>query len=34
MLLSKDIVLINETHGKVNIRLDVWRHTLESKGSG
>lgn len=26
------IVLIDETHGRVNERLEVWRQTLESKG--
>lgn len=31
MLFANDIVLIDETRGKVNYRLEVWRHTLESK---
>ncbi|XP_075095357.1 uncharacterized protein LOC142173630 [Nicotiana tabacum] len=31
MLFADDIVLINEMHGGVNERLDVWRQTLESK---
>nr|XP_016459241.1 PREDICTED: uncharacterized protein LOC107782821 [Nicotiana tabacum] len=32
MLFADDIVLINETRDGVNARLEVWRHTLESKG--
>nr|XP_009592747.2 uncharacterized protein LOC104089527 [Nicotiana tomentosiformis] len=31
-LFADDIVLIDETRGGVNERLEVWRHTLESKG--
>ncbi|KAK4710207.1 hypothetical protein R3W88_004720 [Solanum pinnatisectum] len=32
MIFSNYIVLIDETHNKVNARLEVWRQTLESKG--
>ncbi|XP_070039222.1 uncharacterized protein [Nicotiana tomentosiformis] len=32
MLFADDIVLIDETRAVVNERLEVWRHTLESKG--
>ncbi|XP_070034179.1 uncharacterized protein [Nicotiana tomentosiformis] len=32
MLFADDIVLIDETRGGVNERLEVWRHALESKG--
>ncbi|XP_070054805.1 secreted RxLR effector protein 78-like [Nicotiana tomentosiformis] len=32
LLFADDIVLIDETRGGVNERLEVWRHTLESKG--
>ncbi|XP_070018740.1 uncharacterized protein [Nicotiana sylvestris] len=32
MLFANDIVLIDETWGDVNERLEVWRQTLESKG--
>nr|XP_033511746.1 uncharacterized protein LOC117276532 [Nicotiana tomentosiformis] len=32
MLFADDIVLIYETRGGVNEKLDVWRQTLESKG--
>nr|XP_009759062.1 PREDICTED: uncharacterized protein LOC104211665 [Nicotiana sylvestris] len=32
LLFTDDIVLIDETLGGVNERLEVWRHTLESKG--
>nr|XP_033508401.1 uncharacterized protein LOC117273352 isoform X1 [Nicotiana tomentosiformis] len=32
MLFADDIVLIHETRGGVNDMLEVWRHTLESKG--
>ncbi|XP_070025231.1 uncharacterized protein [Nicotiana sylvestris] len=32
LLFADDIVLIDETQGGVNERLEVWRHTLESKG--
>ncbi|XP_009590790.2 uncharacterized protein [Nicotiana tomentosiformis] len=32
MLFVDDIVLIDETRGGVNNRLEVWRYTLESKG--
>nr|XP_018633540.1 uncharacterized protein LOC104117440 [Nicotiana tomentosiformis] len=31
LLFAQDIVLIDETRGGVNDRLEVWRHTLESK---
>lgn len=31
MLFADDIVLIEETCGGVNSRLEVWRQTLESK---
>lgn len=27
-----DIVLIDETCGGVNVKLEIWRQTLESKG--
>ncbi|XP_070002243.1 uncharacterized protein [Nicotiana sylvestris] len=32
LLFADDIVLIDETRGGVNERLEIWRHTLESKG--
>ncbi|XP_070026270.1 uncharacterized protein [Nicotiana sylvestris] len=32
MLFIDDIVLIDETRGGVNAKLEVWRQTLESKG--
>nr|XP_009761609.1 PREDICTED: uncharacterized protein LOC104213764 [Nicotiana sylvestris] len=32
MLFADDIVLIDESRTSVNERLEVWRHTLESKG--
>ncbi|XP_070039069.1 uncharacterized protein [Nicotiana tomentosiformis] len=32
MLFADDIVLIDKTRNRVNARLEVWRHTLESKG--
>ncbi|XP_019230933.1 PREDICTED: uncharacterized protein LOC109211809 [Nicotiana attenuata] len=32
MLFANDIVLIDETRGGVNERLEVWKQTLESKG--
>ncbi|XP_070011359.1 uncharacterized protein [Nicotiana sylvestris] len=32
MLFADDIVLTNETRGGVNERLEIWCHTLESKG--
>lgn len=31
MLVVDDIVPIDETHGKVNTKLDVWRDTLDSR---
>ncbi|XP_049344157.1 uncharacterized protein LOC125808515 [Solanum verrucosum] len=34
MLFADDIVLIDETRDRDNARLEVWRQTLESKGSG
>ncbi|XP_070055689.1 uncharacterized protein [Nicotiana tomentosiformis] len=33
MLFADDIVLIDETQGGVNAKLEVWRQTLESKGN-
>ncbi|XP_070018008.1 uncharacterized protein [Nicotiana sylvestris] len=32
MLFADDIILIDETRGGVNERLEIWRQTLESKG--
>uniref|UniRef100_A0A1S3Z9A6 Reverse transcriptase domain-containing protein n=1 Tax=Nicotiana tabacum TaxID=4097 RepID=A0A1S3Z9A6_TOBAC len=32
MLFADDIVLIDETRGGVNKRLEIWRQTLDSKG--
>ena len=32
MLFADDVVLIDETRGGVNDKLEVWRQTLESKG--
>ncbi|XP_019248770.1 PREDICTED: uncharacterized protein LOC109228041 [Nicotiana attenuata] len=32
MLFADDIVLIDETQDGVNERLEIWRHTFESKG--
>ncbi|XP_070034643.1 uncharacterized protein [Nicotiana tomentosiformis] len=32
MLFADDIIMIDETRCRVNTRLEVWRHTLESKG--
>ncbi|KAF3653912.1 hypothetical protein FXO38_15424 [Capsicum annuum] len=34
MLFADDVVLIDETRGCVNDKLEVWRQTLESKGQG
>ncbi|KAG5629530.1 hypothetical protein H5410_001247 [Solanum commersonii] len=31
MLFANDMVLIDETCGEVNVKLEVWRQTLESK---
>ncbi|PHU07744.1 Calmodulin-binding receptor-like cytoplasmic kinase 3 [Capsicum chinense] len=31
MLFADDLVFIDETHGGVNVELEVWRQTLESK---
>ena len=32
MLFGDDVVLIDETRRGVNVKLEVWRQTLESKG--
>ena len=32
MLFADDVVLIDETRGRVNDKLEIWRQTLESKG--
>ena len=32
MLFTDDVVLIDETRGRVNDKLEIWRQTLESKG--
>lgn len=32
MLFADDIVLIDETCNRANVRLEVWRQTLQSKG--
>jgi hypothetical protein len=32
MLFVDDVVLIDETRADVNRNLELWRHTLESKG--
>ena len=32
MLFADDIVLINESKGGLNAKLERWRHSLESKG--
>jgi len=32
LLFANDIVLIDETRGGVNERLEIWRQTLEYKG--
>ncbi|XP_070003325.1 uncharacterized protein [Nicotiana sylvestris] len=32
MLFADDIILIDETRGGINERLEIWRHALESKG--
>jgi len=32
MLFADDIILIDETRGGVNERLEIWRHALESEG--
>ena len=32
MLFVDDVVLIDETRGGVNDKLEIWRQTLESKG--
>ncbi|KAK4374541.1 hypothetical protein RND71_005218 [Anisodus tanguticus] len=32
MLFTYDIVLIDETRNRVNVKLEVWQQTLESKG--
>ena len=32
MLFADDIVLIDETRARVNVKLELWRQTLESRG--
>lgn len=32
MLFVADIVLIREIHNRVDDKLEIWRHILESKG--
>ena len=32
MLFADDVVLIDETRGEVNDKLEIWRQTLDSKG--
>ena len=32
MLFADDIVLVNETRVRVNVKLELWRQTLESRG--
>jgi len=32
MLFADDIVLVDETRVRVNIKLELWRQTLESRG--
>jgi len=32
MLFADDILFVDKTRDKVNGRLKIWRHTLESKG--
>ena len=33
MLFDNDVVLVDESRAGVNKKLELWRHTLESKGS-
>ena len=33
MLFVDDVVLVDESRAEVNRKLELWRHTLESKGS-
>ena len=32
MLFADDIVLVDETRAGVNVKLELWRQTLESRG--
>ena len=32
MLFADDIVIVDETRARVNIKLELWRQTLESRG--
>ena len=32
MLFADDVVLVDESQAGVNRKLELWRHTLESKG--
>ena len=32
MLFTEDVVLVDESRAGVNRKLELWRHTLESKG--
>ena len=32
MLFADDVVLVDESRAGVNRKLELWRHTLESKG--
>jgi hypothetical protein len=33
MLFANDVVLVDESRAGVNMKLELWRHTLESRGS-
>ena len=32
MLFADDIILINESLSEINYKLELWRHSLETKG--
>jgi hypothetical protein len=32
MLFADDVVLVDESRAGVNMKLELWRHTLESRG--
>jgi hypothetical protein len=32
MLFADDVMLVNDSRAGVNRKLELWRHTLESKG--
>jgi hypothetical protein len=34
MLFADDVVLVDESRAGVNMKLELWRHTLESRVEG